>query len=173
MSKLIYRAAQFAKRCHTGQKRKYTKRPYITHPAGCVGRILLLSDTTDEDVAIMWLHDVIEDCGVWHAELEAEFGKVVADGVLELTNPSNKHPELKRHERKLMDLEHARGMSIKSKQKKMIDRIGNLYDIGDHDPSFAELYLYESARLLTVLKDAHEELASEFRDAMEYLNENL
>lgn len=168
MSDLIYRAARFADCHHRDQKRKYTKRPYISHPARCAGRVMLLRHATDADVAIAWLHDTIEDCKVTYDELVTEFGKVVADGVLELTNPSKEHPELKRSARKLMDLEHARKMSVGSKEKKMIDRTDNLYDI-IYDISFAELYLGESQQLFAAIKDVNQELALEFQDAMKYV----
>jgi (p)ppGpp synthase/HD superfamily hydrolase len=59
---LIIKAADLANIAHEGQKRKYNGRPYIEHLMRVAGRVTLLSDSTEEEIAAAWLHDVIEDC---------------------------------------------------------------------------------------------------------------
>jgi (p)ppGpp synthase/HD superfamily hydrolase len=71
-------ALVFAARAHRDQVRKGTDIPYVTHPFHV--SVLLMKHGFDEDLAIAaLLHDVVEDCNVPIAEVEAEFGPRVAD----------------------------------------------------------------------------------------------
>lgn len=71
-------AIVFAVNAHTGQFRKGTSIPYITHPVEAMGVAATL--TNDEDIlCAAVLHDVIEDAGVTAEELRARFGDRVAE----------------------------------------------------------------------------------------------
>lgn len=160
MYDLIIAAAQFANSCHAGQKRKYTNRPYITHPGRVAARTTILSFATPAIVAAAWLHDVIEDCGVKLADIQMAFHPDVAAYVSQLTNTSKiTHPKAKRAERKLIDRERLRTISPEAKCIKLIDRIDNLGEMdfmSQQNIDFALLYLEESRLLLEVLRDARD-----------------
>lgn len=82
---LVHRAFAFACEKHAKQKRK-SGEPYIIHPVE-VTEILAELELDEQSLAAGLLHDVVEDCDVTPAELEAEFGHEVAqlvDGVTKL-----------------------------------------------------------------------------------------
>ena len=69
----------FAARKHSGQVRKGTPAPYISHVIGVASLVLEVGG--DEDLAIAaLLHDVVEDCGgaSMLKEVRRRFGKRVA-----------------------------------------------------------------------------------------------
>lgn len=78
MSDVLDRAIKFATDKHSGMTRKASQTPYILHPleaAAITGTL-----TSDHEIiAAAVLHDVVEDAGVSLDELEALFGKRVAD----------------------------------------------------------------------------------------------
>ena len=84
--RLVQDALDFASKVHAGQSRR-SGGPYIGHPVSIAEFLadLTLDATT---LAAALLHDVVEDCGVTAAEIEAQFGTDVArlvDGVTKLT----------------------------------------------------------------------------------------
>lgn len=168
---LILNAAQFAASAHEGQNRKYghSDRPYITHPARVAGRVATFPGATEEMVAAAWLHDVIEDCGVTAEDLAAKFPLSVIRLVQELTNPSKRHPELNRAQRKAMDLEHIKEVSREAKVIKLADRVDNLTETKD-DPQtpadFVELYRAESRALVEALRDIDPGLERELEELL-------
>ncbi len=167
MNKII-EAARFAKDAHCKQFRKYTGRPYITHPARVASRIMLLDFATEDMVCAAFLHDVVEDCGVTLDEIEKLFGNGVREYVWELTNPSKGRTE-PRWQRKEMDRKHLRIVSKEAKCIKIIDRIDNLYEMTLAPMDFKEMYARESVLLLNEIGDACPELAEEFLKAIEEL----
>lgn len=83
---LIERAFSVAAEAHAHQKRA-SGEPYITHPLA-VAQYLVDLGFDAPSIAAALLHDVIEDCGVTHAQLAAQFGEDVAflvDGVTKLS----------------------------------------------------------------------------------------
>lgn len=82
----LHKALDYAAEAHNGQLRKGTPNPYLGHLIGVCS--LVLDYGGDEDQAIAGLlHDVIEDCGLEHAErLRAAFGDRVADIVQDCTD---------------------------------------------------------------------------------------
>src|SRR5688500_6712112 len=107
---LILDAARYAERAHRGQVRKYTGWPYITHCARVAGAVSCWHESDDIMVAVGWLHDTIEDCGISYQAIYEVFGIEVATLVKELTNPSKEFPEWPRHKRKAIDLQHIAGI---------------------------------------------------------------
>lgn len=83
---MIERAYQFGKKAH-GSQTRYTGEPYITHPLA-VAEMLAQMRMDPSTLMAAILHDVVEDTPVKPAEIEAQFGKEVAelvDGVTKLT----------------------------------------------------------------------------------------
>jgi (p)ppGpp synthase/HD superfamily hydrolase len=87
---LYKRALDFAARAHGDQKVPGNGFPYVVHFAkvameawsGC-----LATPSLDPNFAVIvaLLHDTMEDCGVTHQALAAEFGERVANGVRALS----------------------------------------------------------------------------------------
>ena len=83
---VIRRAYRYAEEKHRGQAR-HSGDPYITHPLG-VARIVAGLGLDCETIQAALLHDVVEDTGATHEDIEAGFGDRVAamvDGVTKLT----------------------------------------------------------------------------------------
>ncbi len=162
---IIVQAAQFARKAHEGQQRKYNNAPYITHPVRVAGRVATLDESNATMVAAAFLHDVIEDCGISYAAIEDIFGKDIADLVLELTN--DKTIQGNRAERKRQNRERFKNASKQAKIIKLVDRIDNLCEL-DWSDGFSKLYASESLLLLdTSLTGVNTELENELRDICE------
>jgi (p)ppGpp synthase/HD superfamily hydrolase len=77
-SPLTRDALAFANERHAGQTRDLDDLPFVTHPVE-VACLLHEAGYSDEVVAAGVLHDVLEDTDAQHGELEARFGREVAD----------------------------------------------------------------------------------------------
>jgi hypothetical protein len=140
-------AAALAHYSHRGQTRKYNGRPYIEHPMRVATAASLIDDVPAFVVAAAWLHDVIEDCGVTAEQLAEEFPAEVVSLVVELTNPSKQHPNMKRADRKCMDRSHIARASRWAKVLKLIDRTDNMRDMIGCDDDFLAVYGKETCQL--------------------------
>jgi (p)ppGpp synthase/HD superfamily hydrolase len=160
---IAYEAMIFAREAHKNQKRKYTNVPYFDHLAEVAGitasvlygvsRASKYGDLKDY-IAIAWLHDCIEDCGVTPSELEGKFGTGIAQGVLALSDLE----EGNRETRKKLSRERLSKCDKFIQTIKVADIISNTNSIVTHDPKFAEVYLEEKRLLLDVLTLADESL---------------
>lgn len=151
MSEFIYKAYQFAKKAHEGQKRKYTNEPYIYHPIEVMS-IVSTVPHTDRMLAAALLHDTREDCGVTYQEVDEEFGPFVAMFVDDLTDIS-KPEDGNRAKRKEIDRQHTAKALPFSKTIKLADLISNSRSIVKHDKDFARVYIKEKQLLLDVLTE--------------------
>ena len=82
---VLERAYRFSERSHRGQQRA-SGEPYVSHPLE-VANLLVGFKMDVTTVTAGLLHDVLEDTGATKADLEAEFGKEIAelvDGVTKL-----------------------------------------------------------------------------------------
>jgi (p)ppGpp synthase/HD superfamily hydrolase len=112
---------------HRDQRRKYPGAdvPYMSHVAG-VAAILSRHGFSEEVVAAGALHDVMEDCGVAHAELEAKFGRAVADLVRHVSEEDRSLPW---EERKRAYLEHFSEKPWEAQAITLADKIDNFESI--------------------------------------------
>ncbi len=112
---------------HKDQKRKYPNAvvPYMSHGAG-VAAILSRHGFRDEVVAAGALHDVMEDCGVTHAELASKFGPDVADLVRHVSEEDKSLPW---EERKRLYLEHFTKKPWEAQAITLADKIDNFQSI--------------------------------------------
>jgi len=85
---LYEEALRLAARAHRSQVRKGTDLPYISHPVH-VSTILCRHGFSRETVIAALLHDVVEDQDVPLAEIESQFGAVVAEIVDALSERRN------------------------------------------------------------------------------------
>lgn len=86
MTTILESAIEFAAIAHSGQLRKGTVTPYITHPY-TVGMYLKQAGCDDEVVAAGILHDVLEDTPATYEELKTKFGERVAELVNAVSEP--------------------------------------------------------------------------------------
>lgn len=120
-------ASRFAAAAHAGQTLPDTELPYLLHVtlvAMEVMAALRAEPGHDEDLAVQCalLHDTIEDCGVTIVQLEATFGRPVAEGVAALS----KDPALARTEQIADSLRRIRDQPHAVWLVKLADRITNL-----------------------------------------------
>lgn len=167
---VILRAAAYAARAHLGQTRKDGTTPYIIHPARVAGRVAIHPIATEEMVAAAFLHDVVEDTKVTHADLAADFVIPIADLVKELTNKYTA-PGMSRHDRKKLERVRLGKISLTAKIIKLLDRIDNLKDLAYGD-KFGELYASESLQLGQVIGHADSALYEELKEAAQRLQES-
>ena len=167
---VILRAAAYAARAHLGQTRKDGTTPYIIHPARVAGRVAVHPTATEEMVAAAFLHDVVEDTKVTHADLTTDFVIPVAALVKELTNTYTA-PGMSRHDRKKLERARLGTISLPAKIIKLLDRIDNLRDLS-YGNGFAEIYAEESLLLGQVIGHADTTLYAELQEAAKRLQEN-
>lgn len=158
---IILAAARLATQAHEGQKRKYTGRDYIEHPARVAGRVALQPNAREDMVAAAFLHDTLEDTQATDADILVATNADVLHLVRGLTNPSKGRKDLRRDERKAMDREHLRWTSWDVKIIKLIDRIDNLLEMSGAPWDFMALYAQESLLLAEVIGDADSKLKND------------
>lgn len=128
---LIRAAEHFAREAHRDQQRKFYGAPYIVHPAR-VAEKAARRNFPPHAVAAAWAHDCLEDCDVTYDLLADATDDSVAMLVRCLTNPSKRHPDWPRREKKALDVAWIAEQSTLVRRLKMIDRIDNLQDMITH-----------------------------------------
>ncbi len=148
---LIDSAYRFAADAHTGQVRKYTGEPYVTHPVAVAKIVASVTDDCNMICAAL-LHDVIEDTPVTYKDIvSAGFGRDIGMLVLDLTDVS--HPlDGNRKVRKFLDRVHTSLACRDAKTIKLADLIDNTSSITACDPKFARVYMAEKKLLLAHLR---------------------
>ena len=154
---MLERAIEFATQAHKGQYRKYTGEPYITHPLAVMEIVRGVPGHTQEMLVAAVLHDVVEDTDVSLMEIQEEFGNVVSDLVLHLTDIS-KPEDGNRLKRKRKDAEWYAQGSAEAQTIKVADFIDNTRDIAQNDPRFWEIYKMEKLYALDLLQEADTDL---------------
>lgn len=151
-------AVAYARGAHGALKqvRKYTGDKYITHPIE-VAAIVASRWHTEEMLMAAALHDVVEDTGVTHQDIEEAFGPTVARLVEEVTDIARPGDGV-RAVRVAIDRAHTANASREGKTIKLADVISNCRDIVMLAPAFAAVYLEEKRLLLEVLVGGDERL---------------
>ena len=166
--KLMLKALTFAAHKHKDQRRKdHAASPYINHPISLAN--ILCNEGHVADIEVIcgaFLHDTIEDTQTTPEELEAEFGKVILDIVLEVTYDKT----LPKEERKRMQIEHAAAASNKAKLVKLADKISNLRDIADNPPpdwslERKQVYFDWAKKVIDQVRGVHHQLERLFDEA--------
>jgi len=126
-------AIAFAAHKHRDQRRKdLVASPYINHPIGLAN--VLANEAGIEDARVLIaaiLHDTLEDTQTTEQELVCEFGKEIADIVMEVSDDQS----LSMAERKQLQIDHAGTISRRAKVVKLADKICNLRDIANSPPA--------------------------------------
>ncbi len=156
---LVIAAEHLAREAHRDQRRKFYDAPYIVHPLRCRDRAVQLG-LPPYALAAMLLHDVMEDCGIAFDRIAEATDDSVARLVLNLTNPSKRHPDWSRAAKKQMDREHIGQQSRLVRRMKMIDRIDNLQDMIKHHEVtplvVRQRYVVETRELMKVIGERQE-----------------
>ena len=146
---IAYNAMKFAMKAHGDQKRKYTGNPYWNHLAEVAGMVSTIHQE-QEVIAVAWLHDCLEDCDVTYDDLDQNFGRLIAEGVLALSDLEQGN----RAERNQQSRERLCRQDKWIQDIKVCDLISNTSSIVQHDPNFAKVYLAEKRLMLEVLNKA-------------------
>ncbi len=165
------RAYKFAAHAHRWQMVPGTLIPYIMHLSFVAMEILgacAAGEVPEADLAVQCalLHDVLEDTRVRYEEVEATFGKAVADGVLALT----KDKKLPKPEQMPECLARIRLQPREVWMVKLADRITNLQPPPKHWPKSKVREYHQEAHVIhAALKDASPFLADRLsRKIQEY-----
>ena len=172
---IILRAAAVARDAHKGQERKYSGRPYITHPGRVAARASILPGATEALVAAAWLHDTVEDTDITLDDIKASFGEEIASIVDGLTNRFDKasYPDMNRKARKSAEHERLAKAPHEVKLLKVLDRIDNLREMSVEDEGFTKLYIRESRDLLIAVGDADLGLGRELQAVIDELGREI
>jgi (p)ppGpp synthase/HD superfamily hydrolase len=162
MPALVRAADQFAAMAHgeINQRRKYSGVPYIAHPRAVAKRVSFVPDHTVEMLAAALLHDVIEDTRRTEVEIRAQFGNVVADMVMELTDQVPSSVGNRAVRKRLEGLRLAQ-TSARVQTVKLADLMDNSVDILNNDRGFARVYLSEKMYLVEVMDKGDARLRDE------------
>ncbi len=135
----IAHAFSYANDLHTGQHRKGSGAPYITHPRG-VYKILRSLNVKDRELLIAAvMHDTIEDTKATYNNIKKEFSVGVADLVKQVTSDKK---EVIRQGKEEYLLNKMLKMSDNGLALKLADRVHNLQDIMTANTGFAKkMYL--------------------------------
>jgi len=164
---LVFKAKEFATKKHEGQKRKFNGKPYITHPQA-VADLVKKFGGNHEMQAAAFLHDTLEDTDTTEEELRQEFGDVVTDYVMELTNP----PISDKSQKGKILVDKMNKMSAGALFIKLVDRLNNVSDFNTAPPSFVEKYKPETEFILDNLKNnfitkVHEEIIEKIKEVIQ------
>lgn len=157
----LYNVTLQAARWHRGQVRKYTGEPYIEHPMA-VAAFTTAAGGSPEAQAAALLHDVIEDCGVTQAQVQAVTSPYVGCLVRALTNvyTADRYPDMNRACRKVRELNRWLDFRYTSSEDhvkdaalvKLADLYSNALSIRQYDPKFWVQYRKEAADWIPVVK---------------------
>ena len=150
---IAFEAMKFARHVHRNQVRKYTGNPYADHLAEVAGIVASVGGD-GQMIAVAWLHDCVEDCGIDMREIQSKFGTMIATGVSFLSDME----EGNRAERKAASRERLSDAPWWVQTIKCADLISNTSIIVKHDPKFAAIYLEEKRLLLDVMGKADSRL---------------
>jgi (p)ppGpp synthase/HD superfamily hydrolase len=155
-------AYRFAAQAHHGQWVPGTNLPYLMHFSFVCMEImtaLTIEPGHDGDLAIQCalLHDVIEDTNTTYEQVQATFGKRLADGVLALS----KDKAVEKSQQMADCLRRIRLQPPEVGMVKLADRITNLQPPPAHwTPEKIKRYRAEALEIYSALKDTSPVLAT-------------
>ena len=127
----IMKAADFAARTHTNQRRKGEgAEPYLNHLIEVASLVAEATNGRPEVVIAALLHDVVEDQNVTIGEIADLFGPTVASLVAELTDDKS----LPKQVRKDMQIANASHKSEGASVIKLADKASNLLALANSPP---------------------------------------
>ena len=132
-----------------GQRRKYSKAPYMVHPIQVAKMVARSIHNDPITVAVAILHDTIEDTtttghhiGLAFKEFGAEVCQNIVAGVYEVSDVS-KPEDGNRKARKDLDKLHSWNATPERQTVKLADMKSNMPSIVKNDPGFAVKWVQE------------------------------
>lgn len=153
---MIKKAIQFAAVKHSGQTRKWTNEPYITHPFSVMQKVKnylpthVPKEVRENMMMAAVLHDTVEDTDATIPEIFAHFGETVANYVWYLSD-TPKFAGNRAH-RKALDNKRLAAAPNEVKVIKLFDFLDNAPSIKEHDPRFYQTFLLEKDALFRAMK---------------------
>lgn len=149
----LKKAIAYATVAHAGQSRSDGS-PYYKHPIKVMKQLSSLGESNENILCAAVLHDVLEDTSVTKEEINRDFGKEIADIVIQLTN---KHPPKTPFVIKQAQLiEHAKHMTDDAKKIKVADRYDNIMDMNTWPLWKQRRYAKAATELLSALRPVPE-----------------
>ena len=157
----IQKAIEFAVQKHSGKSRKHSGLPYIVHPMAVLSQ---LGDWGIQDHEV-WkaavCHDILEDCPVTLAELEAIIGQKAASYVHQLSFiPDVAGPEATLQKKAYM--KSFKSKSVQALVIKVADRCCNTADFLSYTPDYAVKYWRKADDLMEAFISRHAEIINAF-----------
>lgn len=125
---MIFKAIAFAAHAHSGQFRKGSNIPYITHPLH-VAETLIRMGCSEPVIIAGLLHDTLEDTPVKRESIQQLFGEDVALLVESASEPPKK--EFSWEERKEHTLKHLETATWEMLVLSLADKLDNVRSIRD------------------------------------------
>lgn len=121
------KAYEYAARKHSNQRRKGVNNiPYINHPIEVANLLCFtLKDLDLELLIAAVLHDTIEDTDASEEQIEQQFGQVVKNLVLEVSDDMMESKKVRREKQ----VKGAPALSNRAKQIKIADKTCNIIDM--------------------------------------------
>lgn len=161
---------EYADKSHGDQIRKYTGERYIGHPVRVMTTVARFHPEVEVQAAAL-LHDVLEDTPVTSEEMASSLRLVLNDQqvdkvmqlVIDLTDVFVKkdYPGLNRRSRKEKETARLAAVSPEAQSIKYADLIDNVTDIVRQDSDFANVFVREAKKMLTVMQAGHPSLREE------------
>jgi (p)ppGpp synthase/HD superfamily hydrolase len=172
----VMRATDAAARWHVHQRRKGSaQEPYVNHLLEVASLVTQATDGTDTDVVIAaLLHDAVEDQNVSAEAIASEFGKRVADIVMEVTDDKSLPKEV----RKRLQIESAPNKNREAKLIKLADKTSNVRAVADSPASDWSVerrseYVDWAKRVVAGLRGTNQWLEQQFDEAVERAVQSL
>lgn len=137
-SQQMLKAVSYAAEQHVRQRRKgipqgtHKRTPYINHPLRVASLIARAGINDINVLCAAVLHDTIEDTDTTEADLRREFGDIITDIVLEVTDDK----ELPKAKRRQLQIEHAPNLSAGAALVKLADKVDNIRDLVEEPPDW-------------------------------------
>jgi (p)ppGpp synthase/HD superfamily hydrolase len=122
---MIFRAIEFATKAHSGQYRKGTRIPYITHPLN-VAKILIEFMCPEPVIVAGNLHDTLEDTQATVDDIRDAFGYEVVDLVNAASEPNKSDTW---ENRKAHTIKHLKTASPEVLMISLADKMDNIKKI--------------------------------------------
>lgn len=150
-------AISFAETAHHDQCIPGGQVPYIIHVVQVAMEVMACPEAQDLAVLCALLHDTLEDTSTTYAQLEAKFGREVADGVQALT----KNESLPKEAQMADSLARIRQQPHQVWMVKLADRITNLQEPPYYWKDSKKIsYRAEAEEILAQLGQANPTLAA-------------
>ena len=168
-------AAVYAALKHQYQRRAgYDRLPYMNHLLKVTEALIRIGEERDEALLLAAvLHDVLEDTDATHQELARRFGREPADIVLELTDDM----ALPYMERKWLQVEKARQLSVKARKIRIVDKSTNIRDILSYPLDWPlekkQNYLDNSIQVVARIRGGNPRLDAWFDETVDWAKQRL